>query len=125
MDDRDAAVVLLGHGSRLESANRALEEVAQRVAALLGVARVETAFLQLARPGLEEAVERCVRAGARRVAVVPFFLFPGVHVLDDIPHAVAALTARHPGVEMTVTPALGGHPKLAEAAADRVREVLI
>ena len=124
MEREPAAIVLLGHGSRLESANRGLEEVGRRVASILGAEQVETAFLQLARPGLEEAVERCVRAGARRIAVVPFFLFSGAHVSQDIPNTVDRLREKHPGVEIVVTGALGDHPKLAEAAADRAREVL-
>ncbi len=118
------AVVLLGHGSRLPAGNQGLHQVAARVAEALAGARVEVAFLQLAEPGLEEAVERCFAAGARRVAVVPFFLFPGAHVQEDIPRALAALEARHPGLELRLASVLGDHPKLAEVAAERAREVM-
>ncbi len=119
-----SAVVLLGHGSRRAEANRGLEQVARAVGSLLDGEVVETAYLQLARPGLAEAVERCVAAGARRVAVVPFFLFTGAHVLDDIPAEVERLRALHPGVVISVGRVLGDHPKLAQAAADRAREAL-
>jgi len=117
-------VVLLGHGSRRAEANRGLEQVARAVGSLLDGEVVEIAYLQLARPGLAEAVERCVAAGARRVAVVPFFLFTGAHVLDDIPAEVERLRALHPGVIISVGRVLGDHPKLAQAAADRAREAL-
>ncbi len=119
-----SAVVLLGHGSRRAEANRGLEQVARAVGSLLDGEVVEIAYLQLARPGLAEAVERCVAAGARRVAVVPFFLFTGAHVLDDIPAEVERLRALHPGVVISVGRVLGDHPKLAQAAADRAREAL-
>ncbi len=119
-----SAVVLLGHGSRRAEANRGLEQVARAVGSLLDGEVVEVAYLQLARPGLAEAVERCVAAGARRVAVVPFFLFPGAHVLEDIPAEVERLRALHPGVAISVGRVLGDHPKLAQAAADRAREAL-
>ena len=118
------AVVLVGHGSRLPSGNQGLHRVATQVAEQLDGARVEVAFLQLAAPGLEEAVERCVAAGARRVAVVPFFLFPGAHVREDISRALAALEARHPGVALRLAGVLGDHPKLAEVAAERAREMM-
>jgi sirohydrochlorin ferrochelatase len=124
MEPAPTVVLLLGHGSRLESANRDLETVARRVASMLGRVRVETAFLQCARPSLEEALHRCAEAGACRVVVVPFFFFSGAHVLEDIPKAVANQRARHPEVEIVVSNALGDHPKVAEAAADRAREVL-
>ena len=119
-----AAVVLLGHGSRLEDGNRGLHDVAARVAEQLGDTPVRAAFLQLCEPGLEEAVERCIAAGARRVAVVPFFLFPGAHVQEDIPRILERLEARHPGVELRLGGVLGDHPKLAEVAAERAREAM-
>lgn len=124
MGEGQTAVILLGHGSRLPEANQGLHGVAHRVAELLGAARVEVAFLQLARPGLAEAADRCVAAGAGRVAVVPFFLFAGAHVRDDIPQELERLRSRHPRVEFQMASVLGDHPKLAEAAAERAREAL-
>lgn len=118
------ALILLGHGSRLDSSNRGLHAVARRLAERLPAARVEVAFLQLARPDLDEAARRCVEAGARRVGIVPFFLFPGAHVLEDIPRAVRALREHFPGVTFALAPALGDHPKVIEAAADRAKEIL-
>lgn len=122
MGQESDAVILLGHGSRQHEANQGLEGVARQVAALLGAVRVEVAFLQLARPGFAEAADRCVAAGARKVVVLPFFLFPGAHVREDITYEMERLRACHPGVEFCAAEVLGGHPKLAEAAADRVFE---
>ncbi|MEW6489404.1 MAG: CbiX/SirB N-terminal domain-containing protein, partial [Thermodesulfobacteriota bacterium] len=98
MQDTHTAVILLGHGSRLPEANAALDGVARQVAALLGETRVEVAFLQMAQPGLAAAADRGAAAGARTVVIVPFFLFPGAHVRDDIPHELEQLRLRHPGV---------------------------
>ncbi|MBE0618455.1 MAG: CbiX/SirB N-terminal domain-containing protein [Proteobacteria bacterium] len=124
MGEGSAAVILLGHGSRLPEANHGLDGVAREVAELLGGSQVEVAFLQLARPGLAEAADRCVAAGARSVAIVPFFLFAGAHVRDDIPQELERLRSRHPGIQFRVAPVLGGHPKLAEAAAERAQEAM-
>lgn len=124
MEREPSAVILLGHGSRKEEANRALEDVAQKVASELGTDQVKVAYLQLATPGLEEVVGSFAREGVRRVVLVPFFLFAGAHVLEDIPDAVNALRRRHPGLEIAVASVLGDHPKLVEAAAERAREAL-
>jgi sirohydrochlorin ferrochelatase len=118
------AVVLLGHGSRLPEANQGLAEVAGHLRFLHVGEWVEVAFLQLAQPGLGEVVFQCVQAGADRVVVQPFFLFPGAHVLQDIPAAVEALRRAHPAVEILLAPHLGAHRKLAEIAAERLQEVL-
>jgi sirohydrochlorin ferrochelatase len=117
------AVVLLGHGSRLPEANEALGEVARDLRSLLGGGWVEVAFLQLARPSLPDAVADCVTAGAGRIVIQPFFLFPGAHVLEDIPRAVEGLRRDHRHVEVVLAPHLGSHPKLAEIVCERLREV--
>jgi precorrin-8X/cobalt-precorrin-8 methylmutase len=125
MERTESAVVLLGHGSRLPGGNRGLFQVAAQVAAQLAGERVEVAFLQLAEPGLDEAVERCLAGGARRIAVVPFFLFPGAHLGEDVPRLMEELKERHPEVELCLAKALGGHPKLAAVAAERARDALV
>lgn len=117
------AVVLLGHGSRLAEANRGLEGVARELRSLQG-GWVEVAFLQLAPPTLGDTVFQCVQAGADRVVIQPFFLFPGAHVLEDIPREVDELRRLYPTTELLLAPHLGAHPKLAEIAAERLREVL-
>jgi sirohydrochlorin ferrochelatase len=107
----------------LAEANEGLSDVARQLTSLLGGGRVEAAFLQMAQPDLREAVDRCVKAGSARIAVLPFFLFPGAHVLEDIPKAVDALRRAYPAVEIVLAPHLGAHPKLAEIAAERLQEV--
>lgn len=118
------AIILLGHGSRRAEANQSLEAVAQDLRDLLGGAWVEPAFLQLAPPSLPTAVGDCVQAGADRIVVQPFFLAPGAHVLQDIPEALAELRRLYAHVEIVLAPHLGAHRKLAEIAAERLREVM-
>jgi sirohydrochlorin ferrochelatase len=122
--DQTTAVILLGHGSRLAEANEGLEGVARDLRAVLDGGWVEVAFLQLAHPTLAEAVADCIRAGADRIAVQPFFLFPGAHVLEDIPQALENLRRAYAHVEILLAPHLGAHPKLAEIARERLQEVL-
>lgn len=118
------AVILLGHGSRLAEANEGLEAVARDLRAVLGGSWVEVAFLQMARPTLDDAVGDCVRAGADRIVVLPFFLFPGAHVREDIPRALDELRRLYAHVSFLQAPYLGAHRKLAEIANERLQEVL-
>lgn len=118
------AVLLLGHGSRIEHANAPLGEMARLVGERLGVDTVSVAFLQLAEPTLADAAERLVAQGKRRIVVVPFFLFAGAHVMEDIPQTFTELRHRHPEARFTLCKPLGMHPLLAEIACQRVRERL-
>jgi sirohydrochlorin ferrochelatase len=116
------AVLLLGHGSRREEANAPLADVARLVAERLGGVEVSCAFLQFASPGLAEAVEELIARGRRKIAVMPFFLFSGAHVTEDIPEALKNLGEKHPGVELTMCDPLGVHPLLADIVCERIRE---
>ncbi len=120
----DTALVVLAHGSRDAGANEAVRRVGERIARAVGADAAVTAFLRLADPSLSEAVDRSVRAGARRIVVVPLLLWPGGHVLTDIPREVRQLCHRHPGVAIRVADPLGDHPGVVAAAADRAKEAM-
>lgn len=114
-------VVLLGHGSRLAAANLPLLEAARLSSLRLGGVPVHPAFLQLAEPTLARAVEMLREAGGRRIAVVPFFLYPGAHVQEDIPAEIARLKGLYPDLTITLTEHLGIHPLMADIVAELVK----
>ena len=58
---------------------------------------------------MDEALDRCRRLGARRVAVVPLFLFPGV-LVDRIAEQAAAWAADQPDVAVAMGEPLGPTP---------------
>lgn len=120
--ERKTALLLLGHGSKVEEANRALYEIATGVKKYREFPIVEVAFLQLAEPLLEEGLARCVAQGAHRVLLIPYFLYLGAHVGSDIPHKLAEARRRYPGVEIVQGNHLGVHPKLVEVVLDRIAE---
>ena len=78
-----------------------IARVAEALRPLLGGAELVVAFNEFCAPTIAEAVEGLVEGGRRRIAVVPSMLTPGgVHSEVDIPEALAALRARHPGVDL-------------------------
>src|SRR6185437_4072708 len=79
-DPVETAVVLVARGSSDPDATSDLYKVARLLADKRGLGMVEPAFAGVAAPTVTEALERCRRLGARRIAVVPFFLFTGVLV---------------------------------------------
>ncbi len=113
----ERALLLVDHGSRRAEANAQLEALAELVAARAGDgAIVRVAHMELASPSIAEGVAACVAAGAREVIVVPCFLAPGRHVIEDLPRLVAEAIASdaNEGVRWRVSEPLGVHPLLAE-----------
>src|SRR4029077_9514926 len=78
------ALLLLAHGSRHAEANEDLRHVAGEMLRRGGFDVVEAAYLEVAEPSALEGGARCVRQGARRVVMLPYFLSAGVHVRRDL-----------------------------------------
>ncbi|MGH9002871.1 MAG: CbiX/SirB N-terminal domain-containing protein, partial [Acidimicrobiia bacterium] len=116
-------VVLVGRGSSDPDANADLCKVARLVWDGRGFAGVEAAFVSLASPSVPEALDRCRRLGAGRVAVVPYFLFTGV-LVERIGVQARAWAECHPDVEVTVGPYLGPVRPVADVVLERYHEAL-
>src|SRR5918993_2062156 len=102
-------IIIVDHGSRRAESNEMLEEVARlfarRFAELYDI--VEPAHMELAEPSIATAYANCVKRGATRVVVCPFFLGPGKHWTGDIPRLTAQAAVKYPGTTYHVTPFLG------------------
>jgi sirohydrochlorin ferrochelatase len=119
-----AALLVIGHGSRVRGANRLLRHVARRLRARFPGRVVEACFLEAAPPDPHTAIEACVRRGATRILLVPYFLYMGGHVGRDLPLLAARAARRHAGVSVRIAPHLGADERLVSIAADRARRGL-
>ena len=115
--------VVFAHGSRIETANEAVREVAARMARS-GCHAVEPAFLELGQPDLAGAVERLMARGVVRIIVIPYFLTLGTHLQRDLPRLVADIARTQGGIDIEVTAPLDGHPALLDALLDRANRAL-
>jgi sirohydrochlorin ferrochelatase len=118
------AILLLAHGSRISEANDAAREIAARVQKMTEFEIVEVAFREQHLPNIQQGVDNCVTKGAERILLVPYFLYLGAHVLEDLPEELVQARERHPGIEMVLGKHLGVHNKLAEIVVERIAESL-
>jgi sirohydrochlorin ferrochelatase len=109
------------HGSRRDEANALVETLALDLAERVDSV-VKAAHMQIAQPSLEQAIHACVAEGAAEITVLPFFLAPGRHLIEDVPAQATAAAARHRGVVVRVAEPLGGHPALIEILLERLGE---
>jgi sirohydrochlorin ferrochelatase len=103
------AIVIVDHGSRRAESNQMLEEIARlfgkRFAEKYEI--VEPAHMELAEPSIATAYAACVKRGAERVVVCPFFLGPGKHWTEDIPRLTSQAAEKFPATKYHVAPTLG------------------
>ena len=117
-------ILLIAHGSRNAEANDELKRISAMVRAETGCEIVEEAFREFSQPDIQTGIEACVIQGATYIVLIPYFLFSGAHVLDDLPAEIQTAKQRHSGLEIVLAKPLGVHPKLAEVVGERLREVL-
>jgi sirohydrochlorin cobaltochelatase len=110
----DTAVLLVGRGSLVSEANADLFKTARMLWDRNQFGWVETAFVSVAPPGVPQGVERCLRLGAKRVVVAPYFLNTGVLVKRIAQQARAALQTAE------VSDHLGLHPLVIDALIERL-----
>ena len=139
-DGSHDAVVVVGRGSTDPDANADLVKAARLLADGRGLATggvptddpgratpplgcVEPAFVSLARPSITEALERCHALGARRIAVVPYFLFTGL-LVERIGDTARAWAASHPDTEVAVGSHMGLDDRLVELVWGRYDEAV-
>lgn len=119
----EPAVLLIGHGSRDERAQREFLRVAEHVSKLVPRFRTAHAFLEIADPTIPAAIDTLAAEGHRNLVVVPVFLFSARHVPEDIPRLVSLAAARH-GMDVSFARHLADHPRLLEHSAASVRQAV-
>lgn len=117
------AVMLLGHGSKAPEANETLRRIAKALQDRGGYGCVQSAFLQMEMPDFQAAADILVSKGFRDILVMPYFLYMGLHVTQDLPAEIEEAKKRHPGLEVSVTDNLGFHEKLVDITMERINEV--
>ena len=118
-------VLLLGHGSRLLSANEPLKDVARSINKKGLYDSVEAAFLQLTKPDFKETVDLLASRGVDKIVVMPYFLYTGVHVRDDLPREIKEANKKYPDIEFAMAPNLGYHPSLVDITMERLGETAV
>jgi precorrin-8X/cobalt-precorrin-8 methylmutase len=117
-------ILLAGHGSPKKDAN-SLEHISKLVHEMVHPGCdeecVRIAYLQFAKPDISEAIEECVKDGAKKLIIHPYFLSSGMHVTNDIPEIIDEAGHKHPEVEFIYTEPLGIHSKMAQVVYERIQ----
>lgn len=115
---------LVTHGSRDPRPHLAQKQLAQLLGQRLGqwgdqAPIVGAGTLELARMPLHQQLEEfgkfSHRQGCDRIDVIPLFLLPGIHLMEDIPAEVRKAQQRLGSrVQLEIQPYLGSHPALGK-----------
>ncbi len=120
----DIGVMLCGHGSRDADAIKEFQALARGIGQRLPQYRVESGFLEFARPVIRDGLDALARNGVRRILAVPAMLFAAGHVKNDIPSVLNEYARRHPAIDIRLGRDLAVDTKLIRAAGARITSAL-
>lgn len=122
-DRSEVTVLLVGRGSTDPDANAEVFKAARLLWEGRGYAGVETAFVSLAAPDVPSGLARCAALGARRIVVLPYFLFTGV-LPDRVRRQTEEWAAAHPDLEVRSADVIGPEPELLDLVLERYAEAV-
>ncbi|WP_051209464.1 CbiX/SirB N-terminal domain-containing protein [Propionicicella superfundia] len=120
-DPAEVAVVFVGRGCSVTDANADHVRLGRVLQDVGGYGRVLPAFIQVADPTVRESLDLAHLTGARRIVVMPHYLFPG-RLATWVQAAATEWAAAHPDAQVRVADVLGDCPELAEVVVARYRE---
>lgn len=116
-------LIVIGHGSRSRDAVEAFFQVVDLVRKRSDFQSVEGAFMELSKPSIPEVVAGVAQSGVTEIVFVPYFLYEGIHIKEDIPQMIREIAANYPGVSFKLARPIGVEPVLADILLDRAAEV--
>ena len=122
-DRAEVTVLLVGRGSTDPDANAEVFKAARLLWEGRGYAGVETAFVSLAAPDVPSGLDRCVALGARKIVVLPYFLFTGI-LPDGVGRQTEEGAAAHPQTPVASADVIGPEPELLDLVLERYEEAV-
>ncbi len=114
------SIVLFGHGARDPQWAEPMKRLQAMLQSQLPDVEVELAFLELMPPTLGDCVDCMAAGGATEVQVVPIFFGKGGHLKNDFPVILAEIQAKHSGLNVHATPAVGQWDAVWAAIASEI-----
>ena len=119
-------LVILSHGSRSEDFKNGFNEIVDLVKEKRTDIKIYGANMELCSPTIEEVIAQAVEENEnlKTIGIVPFFLFAGIHIKEDIPEIIEKLKLEYKNIEFIFGKPLGADPILADILIERAKEII-
>lgn len=116
------ALLIIAHGSRKQSSNDEVAQLAQRTAQLPSdFELISHGFLELTTPNVPDAIQALVEQGATNIVVMPYFLAAGYHVQEDLPALLEEAKQRHPDIKISRVAHIGSADLMPNWVLEQVK----
>lgn len=119
---RDKTVLLfVGRGSRDPDANGDVAKMARVLWEGSGYQTVETCFIGITHPRIEEGFRRASLYQPQRIIILPYFLFKGV-LIHKVVTICNEMQQKYPNIDIKCLPEMGIQPQLLHILREREME---
>lgn len=115
-------ILVVAHGSRVKETEATLEVVLDMVKGKLPECVLEHAFMEFSDKTIGAAVEKLFEKGVTEIKIIPYFLFTGIHLKEDIPNMVKEYMADKPNINVIMGETLGADSRLCDILIDRIKD---
>lgn len=121
---QNKAVIILGHGSRNKLAQQDFLDFVQAVKQEQLSLRIEHASMELSPPNIPSVISKLYNEGIRSIVVVPFFLFRGMHIVNDIPKIIEEQKVKYSNLDIVMGKVLLPDGRLKQVVIERIKEAV-
>lgn len=122
INEEGLAVILLGHGSRVQDAGEDLKKVACQLKEKYKYSIVEICFMSRWGPHFSAVLDKCIQQKASKILVIPYFLLKGLHMVLDIPEMLQKKAREYPEVKIIMGKHLGFDESIVDLVFKRIEE---
>ncbi len=119
----DTAILLIARGSSDVDAKADFYNISRILDQKLNGPIVESAFMGVTTPTVEQGIERCIELGAKKVIMLPYFLFTGV-LMERMAKMAESFKMNFIDVDITLANYFGYHPKLKNVLLERMEQAM-
>ena len=119
---KDTLLMTVGRGSSDPDANSNVAKVSRMLWEGMGFGWAETSFIGVTQPLLQDALERSMKMGFKRIIIFPYFLFTGI-LVKRIFSVIDEFQEKFPNIEFLKAPYLNYDELIIDVFMERAREV--
>ncbi|MDV6377404.1 sirohydrochlorin cobaltochelatase [Sporosarcina sp. GW1-11] len=119
----DTAILLIGRGGSDPYANADFYKISRLLWESLDVSIIENAFMGVTKPTVQDGMERCIKLGAKKIVMLPYFLFTGI-LMERMKKNAEQFRSDYPHTTIEIAEYFGYHPKLRTVLLERMNQAL-
>lgn len=112
-------LLVIGHGSRSKEAKEAFYLIVEQLKESMNC-EVEGCFMEISEPFIPETIKKMYNRGIREITALPYFLFNGIHIKEDIPEILNSTKVQYEDLSIYMAQPIGYHKAVVEILKERI-----